>query len=154
MKAVLAFLFAFSLMLIGAAPIMAFQSDAPMTETSSNENNLKIAIDRHLGKPYVWGATGLKSFDCSGFVWRVLNDSGIYLKRTTARKLYMALPKISTDSKWDFGNIVFFDDLRHCGIVHSRNTFYHAESSVGTTLSQFKPYWQKKIVAVRRLPAK
>jgi len=46
---------------------------------------------------------------------------------------------------------VFFDDLRHCGIVNSRDTFYHAQSSKGTNLSQFSPYWGPKVVGVRCL---
>jgi cell wall-associated NlpC family hydrolase len=139
---------------MATAHMVAFQPDAPKTEASGNENSLKSSIDRHLGKPYVWGSSGLKSFDCSGFVWRVLNDSGIYLKRTTARKLYLALPKPSANGAWNFGNIVFFDDLKHCGIVCSRDAFYHAQSSIGTNLSRFKPYWQEKIVGVRQLPEK
>jgi peptidoglycan DL-endopeptidase LytE len=154
MKSLLALLTAILLMHMATAHMMAFQSDTPKAEASANENSLKSSIDRYLGKPYVWGSSGLKSFDCSGFVWRVLNDSGIYLKRTTARKLYLALPKPSANSAWNFGNIVFFDDLKHCGIVCSHDSFYHAQSSIGTNLSRFKPYWQEKIVGVRQLPAK
>jgi cell wall-associated NlpC family hydrolase len=154
MKILSTFLAALFLTLIAATRILAFQADVPKTEVSGNENSMKTVIDRHLGKPYVWGAAGNKSFDCSGFVWRVLNDNGIYLKRTTARKLFMALPQTSTNNTWNFGNIVFFDDLRHCGIVCNRDTFYHAESSIGTNLSRFKPYWQKKIVGIRQIPVK
>jgi cell wall-associated NlpC family hydrolase len=154
MKSIRTLLAAFLLTLVAATQILAFQADNPKTEPSGNDNNLKLVIDRHLGKPYVWGASGLKGFDCSGFVWRVLNDNGIYMKRTTARKLYMSLPKTSADKRWNFGNIVFFDNLKHCGIVCSRDTFYHAESTIGTNLSRFRPYWQKKIVDVRQVPAK
>jgi cell wall-associated NlpC family hydrolase len=154
MKIPKVFLITLLLTLVTAAQILAFQADAPKAETPGDEGSLKTIVNRHLGKPYVWGATGLKSFDCSGFVWRVMNDRGLYLKRTTARKLYMALPKTSKDNTWNFGNIVFFDNLKHCGIVCNCDTFYHAQSSVGTTMSQFKPYWKNKIVGVRQLPAK
>jgi cell wall-associated NlpC family hydrolase len=153
MKFISMFLAAFFLTLIAAARILAFQADVPKMETSGQETNLKNVINRHLGKPYVWGASGIKSFDCSGFVWRVLNDNGLYLKRTTARKLFMALPHTSADKTWNFGNIVFFENLKHCGIVCNRDTFYHAESSIGTNLSRFKPYWQRKIAGVRQLPS-
>ena len=47
--------------------------------------SIKSTIENHLGRPYVWGSSGLKSFDCSGFVWRVMYENGILLKRTTAR---------------------------------------------------------------------
>jgi len=52
---------------------------------------VRSSIEKNLGRPYVWGAAGLKSFDCSGFIWRVMYDNGILLKRTTARKFYMTL---------------------------------------------------------------
>jgi cell wall-associated NlpC family hydrolase len=112
---------------------------------------LRSSIERHLGRPYVWGSTGLKSFDCSGFVWRVMYENGILIKRTTARKLYMCLPSVPEEKQWTFGNIVFFDDLKHCGIVASQKKFYHSETSTGTNLSSFDPYWRRKIVAIRSL---
>jgi len=113
---------------------------------------MKATIEGYLGRPYVWGATGLKSFDCSGFVWRVLNDNGILIKRTTARKLYFSLPDPATGTTWQPGNIVFFDDLKHCGIVNERESFYHSQTSIGTNLSRFSPYWRSKIVGVRCIP--
>lgn len=115
---------------------------------------VESTIERYLGKPYVWGGCGLKSFDCSGFVWRVMNDSGILIKRTTARKYYMSLPKVSQKEQWSFGNIVFFDDLKHCGILAGPKTFYHSESSIGTNLSRFDPYWRPKIYGFRAMPRK
>jgi cell wall-associated NlpC family hydrolase len=100
------------------------------------------AIEQHLGRPYVWGACGLKSFDCSGFVWRIMLDNGILMKRTTARKFYMMLPKVSKGSEYSYGNIVFFDNLRHCGIVSERTSFYHSQLSKGTNLSPFNQFWR------------
>jgi cell wall-associated NlpC family hydrolase len=114
-------------------------------------DRVRGAVEKHLGRPYVWGATGLKSFDCSGFVWRVFTDAGAPFKRTTARKLYFSLNSPLKDREWEPGNVVFFDDLKHCGIVNSRGDFYHAESSKGTTLSRFDPYWRPKIYGVRRV---
>ena len=34
---------------------------------------------KHIGKPYVWGASGPNSFDCSGFVSYVLKQTGLSL---------------------------------------------------------------------------
>ncbi len=114
-------------------------------------DRFRAAIQNHLGRPYVWGATGVKSYDCSGFVWRVYQEAGAPFKRTTARKLYFSLNSVPKGKEWDFGNVVFFDDLKHCGIVNSRGDFYHAESSKGTTLSRFDPYWRSKVYAVRHV---
>jgi len=130
----------------------ALQSETAAAAASNSWLTLKATIERYMGKPYVWGATGLKSFDCSGLIWRVMCDNGINIKRTTARKLYMCLPKPGAGEAWNQGNIVFFDDLRHCGIVADRNSFYHAQTSIGTNLSRFTPFWISKIAGFRRLP--
>lgn len=115
------------------------------------------AIERHLGRPYVWGTSGLKSFDCSGFLWRLLLENGILTKRTTARKFYMSLPRVSSGNhEYDYATIVFFDNLKHVGIVSDRTGFYHAQSRVGTNQSRFDPYWRRKVVGFRsvQLPAR
>src|SRR5689334_11481300 len=99
---------------------LAFSTAASAQATSANVgfwDGIKTAIERNLGRPYVWGATGMKSFDCSGFIWRVMYENGILIKRTTARKLYMTLPKATTEDQSKFGTLIFFDDLKHVGIV-------------------------------------
>ena len=154
MRKASALLAAVLLLLIATARIHAFQEDQAQPDASDVNIPLKTTIHSYLGRPYVWGASGAKSFDCSGFVWRVFNDNGVYFKRTTARKLYMSLPKATSEETWKFGNIVFFDNLKHCGIVCNRDTFYHAESSIGTNLSRFKPYWKPMIVGVGQFPLK
>ncbi|MFB3825805.1 MAG: C40 family peptidase [Bryobacteraceae bacterium] len=118
---------------------------------AQSPDQLKSTIEKHLGRPYVWGAAGLKSYDCSGFVWRVLNENGLYLKRTTARKLYFSMPAAPAQSRWTFGNLVFFDNLKHVGIVNDASSFYHAQTSVGTNLSRFDPYWRRYVCGVRTL---
>ena len=36
-------------------------------------------LSKNLGRPYVWGATGYKSYDCSGVIWRMLSDHGVFM---------------------------------------------------------------------------
>ena len=115
-------------------------------------SQMKAVITKHLGRPYVWGGAGMKNFDCSGFVWRVLFENGIITNRTTARKYYMMLPKVDEASQWQFGTIVFFDNLKHVGIVDSPKTFYHAQVSRGTNLSEFNSFWRQKIYGFRAIP--
>lgn len=117
------------------------------------QERLRTAITSHLGKPYVWGATGLKSFDCSGFVWRACSEAGLMMKRTTAKRLYLCLPKVEPGSEYAFGNLVFFSDLDHVGVVDSREAFFHAQTSKGTNRSPFAPYWRGKVYGFRALPA-
>ena len=119
---------------------------------SSFVESVKSTIEKHLGRPYVWGASGIKSFDCSGFIWRVMSENGILLKRTTARKFYMMLKPVSKEQQWDFGTLVFFDDLKHVGIVDSPTAFYHAQVSIGTNKSPMNSFWRPKVYGFRRMP--
>lgn len=127
---------------------------SPVQEQPPNlMEGMKSTIEKYLGRRYVWGADGLKSFDCSGFIWRVMYENGILLKRTTARKFYMILPPVSKEEQWKFGTMVFFDDLKHVGIVDSREAFYHAQVSIGTNRSQMNSFWRNKIYGFRAVPA-
>ncbi len=111
---------------------------------------IRESINEYLGRPYVWGSSGLKSFDCSGFVYRVFVESGLYVKRTTARKYYFAMAPAAKDDEGAFATLVFFDNLKHVGIVNDRKSFFHAQSSKGTNLSEFEPYWRKHVCGYRK----
>ena len=58
--------------------------DANRGEISSTGNGIVDFAYQYLGAPYVWGATGPTSFDCSGFTSFVYaNAAGIDITRTT-----------------------------------------------------------------------
>lgn len=42
---------------------------------------------RQRGKPYIWGGTGPRGYDCSGLVWAAYRSIGIILPRTTFEML-------------------------------------------------------------------
>ena len=147
------FIFLSSLLIGGflfASGIAQSLEDSDQTNTVCD--SIQSTVEKYLGKPYVWGASGLKSFDCSGFVWRIMAENGILVKRTTARKLYMSLPRARKGNSYDSRTLVFFDNLKHVGIVKDRESFYHAQVSIGTNLSAFDPYWRRKICGFRRFP--
>jgi peptidoglycan endopeptidase LytE len=136
-----------------AAAVGQSAGDGTAATTGPSFNDgLKSAIERHLGRRYEWGSSGIKSFDCSGFVWRVLSENGLLLKRTTARKYYMMLKPVSKADQGKFGTLVFFDDLKHVGIVDSPDAFYHAHVTGGTSRSEMNAFWQRQIYGFRRLP--
>jgi len=132
------------MVLLIAVPVFAQSPDF--------SSKFKDVVQRHLGRPYVWGSSGLKGYDCSGFIWRVMMENGIMTKRTTARKFYMMLPKIDDSNRWKLGNMVFFDNLKHVGIVDTQKTFYHAQVSRGNKLSTFDPFRRPKVVGFRGIP--
>jgi cell wall-associated NlpC family hydrolase len=133
-----------------AAVVLLFAASASAQQPDDVLTRVRDSIERNLGRPYVWGSSGLKSFDCSGFVYRVYLQSGLYIKRTTARKYYFAMNPASKQDEGSFGTLVFFDNLKHMGIVRDGKTFYHAQSSKGTNLSQYAPYWRKLIFGYRK----
>src|SRR5688572_1981364 len=105
-----------ALLLLISIAIPASAQVTPANAQATGEDfytGIKAAIERNLGRPYVWGATGMKSYDCSGFVWRVMYENGIFMKRTTARKFYMLLKPATKEQQGQFGTLVFFDDLKH-----------------------------------------
>ncbi len=64
-----------------------------------------------LGKPYVWGATGPGSYDCSGLVLSAWAAAGVTIPRTTYQQ-WAALPHIAT-SAIQPGDLLFFDGIGH-----------------------------------------
>jgi cell wall-associated NlpC family hydrolase len=137
--------------------VAALCAAIPVHAESGFFERLRQSIESHLGRPYVWGESGNKSFDCSGFVWRVGTDTGLFFKRTTARKLWFSTTPATAANRGKLGNLVFFDDLKHVGIVNDTRSFYHAQSSKGTNLSEMNAYWKPKVVGEHRFfipPAK
>ena len=68
-------------------------------------NNCK----NYLGKPYVWGGESMEEggYDCSGYVYNVLRDSGFQVNRMTAND-YRSLGKKIPFSQKQKGDLLFF----------------------------------------------
>jgi cell wall-associated NlpC family hydrolase len=64
-----------------------------------------------LGKPYVWGATGPGSYDCSGLVQAAWAAAGVSIPRVTYDQ-WAALPHISTSSLQP-GDLLLYDGEGH-----------------------------------------
>ncbi len=110
------------------------------------------AIRDRLGTPYRSSGTDDRGYDCSGFVWRVFQEAGIDLTRTSARTLWNSLPKATENEETEFGTLVFFEGLSHVGIVRDGYSFYHASTSQGVTRSFYSGYWGDKVIGYRRVP--
>ena len=78
---------------------------------------------KHLGAPYVYGATGPRAFDCSGFTQYVYGRLGIALPRTSADQ-YAAVRHIANGDK-QVGDLIFFrlggGGVDHVGIYAGNN---------------------------------
>ena len=67
-----------------------------------------------IGDPYVYGATGPGTFDCSGLVQAAWASAGVSIPRTTYEQV-AALPAVSTNDLQP-GDLLFFDGDGHVGI--------------------------------------
>lgn len=78
-----------------------------------------------IGKPYVWGATGPSSFDCSGLTQAAWKAAGVDLPRTTWDQVKVGTRVATADLRP--GDLVFFyDDISHVGIYAGDGTMIHA----------------------------
>ena len=83
----------------------AKSSRVPSTSAAKGRAALAFA-KRQIGKPYVWGAEGPNSYDCSGLVQSAWRSVGVSLPRV-ARQQYASGHKISK-SQLRAGDLVFF----------------------------------------------
>ncbi|MEU2426200.1 NlpC/P60 family protein [Streptomyces sp. NPDC007851] len=85
-----------------------------------------IAFARaQIGKPYVWGATGPGSYDCSGLSQAAWKAAGVSLPRTTYDQVNAGTTVSLADARP--GDLVFFyDDVSHVGIYIGNGMMIHA----------------------------
>ena len=96
----------------GQGPSYGNTPGAPMGDGSYAA--LIAVANQQLGKPYVFGASGPDSFDCSGFVCYCLIHSGVAnVGRLTAQGLYNICTPISPEEAQP-GDLVFFTKTYSC----------------------------------------
>ncbi|MFF4112251.1 NlpC/P60 family protein [Streptomyces sp. NPDC001714] len=85
-----------------------------------------IAFARaQIGKPYVWGATGPGSCDCSGLSQAAWKAAGVSLPRTTYDQVNAGTTVSLADAQP--GDLVFFyGDVSHVGIYIGNGMMIHA----------------------------
>ena len=99
--------------------------DANRGEISSTGNGIVDFAYQYLGAPYVWGATGPTSFDCSGFTSFVYaNAAGIDITRTTYSQMEVGTPV--SYSELQPGDLVFTYGGDHVGIYVGGGQYVHA----------------------------
>jgi peptidoglycan DL-endopeptidase LytF len=132
------------------APAQA-RSSAP-----ANGGSIVSFAMRFQGTPYVWGGTTPSGFDCSGFVYYVLNQTGSPLPRG----MWGQYGAGSHPSRGELqpGDIVFFQNtymagLSHNGIYIGNGNFIHAsDPSTGVTISSLSnAYWAGKWFGATRV---
>lgn len=98
---------------------------APDGSQSAKAKKVIAFAKQQLGKPYVWGATGPSSYDCSGLTQDAWKAAGVSLPRTTFDQVKVGT-KVAK-SQLRPGDLVFFyDDVSHVGIYAGDGQMIHA----------------------------
>lgn len=99
----------------------------PASVPVSGRAGVAVATARaQVGKPYVWGATGPGSFDCSGLTGYSWRAAGVNLPRTS-RQQYAAGAKVSRSS------------LRPGDLVYFGSPIYHVAIYIGNNMMVSAP---------------
>jgi len=80
-----------------------------------------------VGYPYVWGATGPRAFDCSGFAQYVYRHFGVSLSRTAGSQYAGIGHNVSSLAPGDL--VFFYTPISHVGIYIGGGKFVHASNS-------------------------
>ena len=131
------------------------QEQQVQEETNKLDKIVELAY-KQLGKPYVWGTHGPRSFDCSGLTSYLYKQAyGIGIS-TSSRAQASYGYKVSK-SNLKKGDLMFFatggGGISHVGIYVGNNKLIHASTpSTGVILSDINSsYYQRTFVTARRL---
>lgn len=83
------------------------------------------AAQAKIGSPYVWGATGPSSFDCSGLTSWAYSQAGVSLPRTSQSQA-SAGTQLSMDQLAPGDLVFFYGDLHHVGLYAGNGQILHA----------------------------
>lgn len=133
----------------------ATEDDEDSSSSSGSDLWIKIysLLKQQIGKPYVWGATGPDSFDCSGLVQycynQFANEIGFSLPRTTYEQIKQGTEvNASNIDEWEPGDLVF----PHAGhvVVYTGDKKCIEAMQTGTNVMEHE-YSRNSTYAVRRV---
>lgn len=148
------------------SPFAGFKA-RPTAKSANGSELAKEMIEyaaKFLGTPYVWGSTGPKSFDCSGFTSYVYRKFGIHINRTSGQQ-YTQGTKVSVKNLQP-GDLLFFSSRRsgrrgvgHVAMVASVDRengtckFIHASTRRGVVYQNFPDngYYSNHFIGAKRI---
>jgi cell wall-associated NlpC family hydrolase len=121
----------------------------PSSASSSKADKVIAAAKAKLGKPYVFGAVGPNSYDCSGLTMYAYKTVGLSLPHSAYLVGYNVGKKVSRN-QLKRGDIVCFNTVAdsdlsdHVGIYLGGGSFLHASSGQGrVVISSLTGYYAR-----------
>ncbi|UGQ09989.1 NlpC/P60 family protein [Yinghuangia sp. ASG 101] len=106
------------------------------------------AAAAQIGKPYVYGATGPSSFDCSGLTGYAWKQAGVSLPRTSQGQAG-AGRSVSVSQIQPGDLVIYYSGMSHVGIYAGNGQIIHAPST-GSTV-RYAPLNSMPVVKVVRV---
>jgi len=160
----------FATVSFGLARCAALQSPPQTTKTEKSttkidkesqlRNDIAAYAHQHIGTRYTYAGKNPQGFDCSGFVFFVMNKYGISLPGSS--RTQEKYGKSVTTASSQPGDLIFFrrdknGEVFHVAIVYSNDEnglqVVHSTSSRGVVLDNISnnSYWKPKISTARRV---
>ncbi|WP_290056105.1 C40 family peptidase [Amycolatopsis solani] len=95
--------------------------------TAAAQTAINAALSK-LGSPYVWGATGPNSFDCSGLLQWAYAKAGITLPRNSAAQARFGTP-VPRDQLQPGDLVAYYSPVSHIGMYLGDGKMVHAPTS-------------------------
>lgn len=92
--------------------------------SEEDKKAVKFATDQ-IGKPYVWGAEGPKSYDCSGLTSQAWLNAGRPIPRTSQEQ-WKQLKHVDIKDMRPGDLIIYFDDASHVALYIGDGAIVHA----------------------------
>lgn len=107
---------------------------------------LRAALSRQ-GAPYVWGAVGPQTFDCSGLVQWAYRQAGVVLPRSSWQQARVGIPVVAGLRPGDL--IALYDPVSHIGLYVGDGLYLNAPQA-GDVVKVAPVPWHV-VTAVRRV---
>ncbi|MEU2517024.1 C40 family peptidase [Streptomyces syringium] len=100
------------------------QVTGPGARSSSGDQAVAFAFQQ-VGKPYVWGAEGPSSYDCSGLTSRAWAHAGVRIPRTSQEQ-WTRLPRIALEALRPGDLVIYYREATHVAIYIGSGQVIHA----------------------------
>ncbi len=111
-----------------APAVTAAAAPAPVVAASGAAQTAVNTALAQVGKPYVWGAAGPNSFDCSGLMQYAWAAAGVSLPHSSSMQSTMGTPV--SQSQLQPGDLVFFySPVSHVAMYIGNGQIVHAATS-------------------------